>query len=404
MNKDEILKRSVYTGTHLLEGNVAMAEGCIAAGCRFFAGYPITPQSEVPEHMAKRLPEVGGVFMQMEDEIASISAVVGATLTGKKAMSSTSGPGFALMQETLSWANLIEMPLVVANVQRVGPGSGVVSLPTHGDITQIKRGGNGEYEVIAIAPNSCQELFDLSIVAFNLAEIWRVPTFILSDAWLGHMREKVVIPEPEEIKKRIVPRPEYIPAENETEGRPQIYTTANKDFTEFNIPAFPPLGSKHFPYWWISLTHSQISGMITETPSVADNTNMTINYKISKNEAKISIVKRYQLDDAEIAIITYGTPSRSALEAVNECRKEGIKVGLLRLVTVWPIAETAIREVAEKVKQIIVPEMNLGQIAEQIERFAFHTDGQRIPVHRVSHTAILHTPKEIIDKIKEIIQ
>ena len=283
MSEEETyFKRSVLTGTHLLEGNVAMAEGCIAAGCRFFAGYPITPQSEVPEHMAKRLPEVGGVFMQMEDEIASISAVVGATITGKKAMSSTSGPGFALMQETLSWANLIEMPLVVADVQRVGPGSGVVSLPTHGDVTQIKRGGNGEYEVIAIAPASCQELFDFSIIAFNLAEKWRTPTFILSDAWLGHMREKVVIPEPEEIKKLIVPRPEYIPKENETEGRPQIYTIANKDFTEFNIPAFPPLGSKKFPYWWITLTHSQISGMITETPSVADNTNMTINYKISK--------------------------------------------------------------------------------------------------------------------------
>ncbi|MHA1476533.1 MAG: 2-oxoacid:acceptor oxidoreductase subunit alpha, partial [Promethearchaeota archaeon] len=178
MSEDEILKRSVLTGTHLMEGNVALAEGCIAAGCRFFAGYPITPQSEIPEHMAKRLPEVGGVFMQMEDEIASISAVVGATITGKKAMSSTSGPGFSLMQETLSWANLIEMPLVVANVQRVGPGSGVVSLPTHGDITQIKRGGNGEYEVIAIAPASCQELFDFSIIAFNLAEKWRTPTFI----------------------------------------------------------------------------------------------------------------------------------------------------------------------------------------------------------------------------------
>ncbi|MHA1720665.1 MAG: 2-oxoacid:acceptor oxidoreductase subunit alpha [Promethearchaeota archaeon] len=404
MSEDYFFKKSVKTGTYLMEGNVAMAEGCLAAGCKFFAGYPITPQSEVPEHMSKRLPEVGGVFMQMEDEIASISAVVGAAITGKKAMSSTSGPGFALMQETLSWANLIEMPIVVANVQRVGPGSGVVSLPHQGDVTQIKRGGNGEYEVICIAPNSCQELFDLSIEAFNLAEKWRVPTFIMSDAWLGHLREKVVIPEPEEIKKRIVERREYVPKENETPGRPQIYTVANKDFTEFNIPAFPPLGSKDFPFWWISLTHSQISGMITETPSVADNTNMTINYKISKNEEKISIVKRYELDDAEIAIIAYGTPSRSALEAVKSCRKEGIKVGLLRLVTVWPIPETAIKDVAKRVKQIIVPEINLGQIAEQIERFAFHKDGQKIPVHRVSHTAILHNPQEIIAKIKEVSQ
>ncbi|MHA1785884.1 MAG: 2-oxoacid:acceptor oxidoreductase subunit alpha [Candidatus Helarchaeota archaeon] len=390
---EEISEKAVMTGTHLLMGNVAMAEGCIAAGCKFFAGYPITPQNEVPERMAKRLPEVGGVFMQMEDEIGSISAVMGAVLGGWKALSSTSGPGFALMQETLSLAALKEIPVVVANVQRVGPGSGVVSLPHHGDITQIKRGGNGDYEVICVAPNSCQELFDLSIEAFNYAGKWRVPTFIMSDAWLGHTHEKVVIPPIDEIKKRVVPWPKFKPDDKAT----KIFTQANKDFTEFNIPPFPILGTKQFPMWMPSVTHSVKSGFLTEDPEVSDETIKIVNYKIRNNEEKISKVIEYKMDDADIAVVAYGLPSRTAKEAVNRCRADGLKVGMLRLVTVWPTPETAIKKVAETVKAIVIPEINLGQIAEQVERFACN-----IPVVRVTHTSRLHKPEEIISKIKEV--
>ena len=389
---DEFFEKSVMTGTHLLMGNVAMAEGCIAAGCRFFGGYPITPQNEVPERMAKRLPEVGGVFMQMEDEIASISSVMGAVLGGWKALTSTSGPGFALMQETLSLAALKEIPVVAANVQRVGPGSGVVSLPHHGDISQFKRGGNGDYEVIVIAPNSCQELFDLSIDAFNLAGKWRTPTFIMSDAWLGHTHEKVIIPEADVIKKRIEPWPKFGPDE-----KPKNLYTTTKDFKEFNIPPFPILGTKQFPFWMPSVTHSTKSGFLTEDPEVSDETIKIVNLKIKNNEEKISRVIEYQMDDADIAVIAYGLPSRTAKEAVNRCRAEGIKVGMLRLVTVWPTPETALKKVAETVKAIVIPEINMGQIAEQVERFA-----NNIPVVRVTHTARLHKPEEIISKIKEV--
>jgi 2-oxoglutarate ferredoxin oxidoreductase subunit alpha len=400
---EEYFNRSVMTGTHLMEGNIALAEGCIAGGCRVFAGYPITPQSDIPERMAKRLPEVGGVFLQMEDEIASISAAVGATITGAKAMTSTSGPGFSLMQETLSWAALIEMPVVIVNVQRVGPGTGVVSLPTQGDLTQIKRGGNGEYEVICFAPNSCQELFDLSIEAFNMAQQYRVPTYILSDAWLGHMREKVVIPSPEEIRKRVKPKPKFVRDPKASVGRPGIYTTANKEMTEFDIPPFPNLGSIDFPFWWISLTHSQESGMITELPPIADRTNKIISYKISRNEAKISMTEKFLLDDKpDVVIIAYGLPSRSAKEAIKTLRAEGVKVGMLRLITVHPTPETAIKEVCTWAKHIVIPEMNLGQMAEQVERFAYR-DNFRIPVHRLSITTRIHTPEEIVMKVKKVL-
>lgn len=396
MSDDEFFEKSVMTGTHLLMGNAAMAEGCIAGGCRFFAGYPITPQNEVPERMSRRLPEVGGVFMQMEDEIASISAVMGAVLGGWKAMSSTSGPGFALMQETLSLAALKEIPVVVANVQRVGPGSGVVSLPHHGDISQFKRGGNGDYEVICVAPNSCQELFDLSIEAFNYAGKWRVPTFIMSDAWLGHTHEKCTIPSPDEIKKRIIPWPKY-----KLDEKPKTIFTTTKDFNEFNIPPFPRLGSPQFPWWMPSVTHSTKSGFLTEDPETSDETVKIVNLKITKNEEKISKTKEFKLDDADIAVVAYGLPSRTAREAINRCRKEGIKVGMLRMVTVWPTPETALKKLAESVKAIVIPEINMGQIAEQVERFACR-DGERIPVVRVTHTSRLHKPEEIISKIKEV--
>lgn len=393
-NEDYFFEKSVMTGTHLMMGNDALVEGCLAGGCRFFAGYPITPQNEVPERMSLRLPEVGGIFLQMEDEIASISAVIGATMTGWKSMTSTSGPGFSLMQESMSLIALEELPIVVAEIQRVGPGAGVVSLPTHGDVTQFKRGGNGDYEIITVAPNSAQELFDLSIEAFNLAETWRNPVIIASDAWLGHIHEKVVIPSPDEIKKRIIPRKKYQPDET----LKNIYTKANKDYTEFDIPPLPSLGTKQFPWWMPTVTHT-ITGIVTEEPDIADVTVKTLNYKISKNEDKISMTEGFFLDDCDILVISYGITSRTALEAVNMVRAEGIKAGMLRLITVWPIPATKIKEALQSVKTIVMPEMNMGQITGEIERIS-HLQG--IKVNLIPVTTRLHEPNEIISKIKEV--
>lgn len=394
---DEYYENAVLTGTHLLMGNYAMAEGCLAAGARFFAGYPITPQSECAERMSERLPQCGGVFMQMEDEIASIAAVIGATMTGRRALTATSGPGFALMQECMSWAALLEIPIVVGNVQRVGPGSGIVTLPHHGDVTQARRGGNGDYEIIMVAPSTCQELFDLSFEAFNLADEWRVPTVIMSDALLGHIHEKVVIPSADEMRKRLRLR-KYTPDER----LKFAFTQADKALENFEITPLPIIGTKYFPWWIASTTHSTKSGLLTENAKQAFETIQIKSYKILKNEDKIAMVEKFNLDDADVAFMAYGIPSRTAMEAMNICRKEGLKVGFFRMKTVWPIPVTELKVLMEQVKAIIFPEINLGQIAGEIERYAC-VDGKKIPVHLIPHTSGLHTPSQLVSKVKEVL-
>lgn len=371
-----------------------MVEGCLAAGCRFFSGYPVTPQNEVPERMSKRLPEVGGVYLQMEDEIASVNAALGAIMGGVRAMTSTSGVGFSLMQETISLAALEEIPLVVGEVQRVGPGSGVVSLPTHGDVTQFKRGGNGDYEIIAVAPNSAQELFDLSIDAFNLAAKWRNPAIIMSDAWLGHNHEKVIIPPADEIKKRIIPGKRYAPGDK----LKHIFTISKEPWDEFDIPPLPLMGTPQFPGWIPTVTHT-ITGLATEDPEVADRIVKTVNYKISKNEEKITMTEEHYMDDCDILVVSYGLTSRTALEAVEKVRKEGIKVGSLRLKTIWPTPIKALTKASQSCKKIVMPEMNLGQIALEVERISLK---EGVPVHLIPITTRLHTPDEIISVIKEV--
>ena len=390
-----LIQKSVMTGTYLMSGNTALVEGSIAAGCRFFGGYPVTPQNEVPERMSMRLPQVGGVYLQMEDEIASISAVLGAIFGGKKAMTSTSGVGFSLMQETMSLCALEEVPIVVGEVQRVGPGSGVVSLPTHGDVSQFRRGGNGDYETIVVAPNSSQELFDLSIDAFNLAETWRNPAVIMSDAFLGHNHEKVIIPPADEIKKRIVPRKRYNPGDK----LKHIFTIAKEPFEEFDIPPLPLMGTPQFPGWIPTVTHT-VTGLATEDPVLADRIVKTVNYKISKNEAKISMVEEHYMDDCDICVISYGLTSRTALEAVETVRAEGMKVGALRLKTVWPTPITALKKASQSCKAIVMPEMNMGQIAGEVERVSLK---EGVHVHVIPVTTRLHEPGEIISKIKEVI-
>ena len=391
----------VPAGSYVWMGNTAMVEGALAAGCRFFAGYPITPQNEVPERMSKRLPQVGGRFIQMEDEIGSISAVVGASVGGLKAMTSTSGPGFSLMQETMSWAASIEIPIVVGEVQRTGPGAGIVSLPHHSDIIQAKYGGNGEYQVIAYAPSSNQELFDLTIEAFNAAETWRTPAIIFSDSWLGHIHEEVKVPPLDELKKRSVPRKlETFDAEGKPLPRQKYmpFTMQNRKTGEYEITIPPNITTDYFPDWMPAITHSPQS-IATEDQRVSENMVNWINNKIIENEEKIVKIEEYFTDDADVVFICYGLPFRTALRSVKMAREEGIKAGLFRLVTVWPFARKAVAELSQKVKKIIVPEINLGQILVWVE--AAVEDGTTVvPAPAISR---LHEPKELLDKIKEVL-
>ncbi|MFX0135305.1 MAG: transketolase C-terminal domain-containing protein [Candidatus Hodarchaeota archaeon] len=382
-------------GKTVFMGNEAMAEGALAAGCRFFAGYPITPQNDVPQRMSERLPQLGGRFIQMEDEIGSIAAVIGASFAGLKAMTSTSGPGFSLMQECMSWAACVEVPLVVCDVQRTGPGSGIVSLPHHSDILQAHYGGNGEYQVIAYAPSNAQELFDFTIDAFNDSETWRVPAIVFSDSWLGHIFEEVVIPTPEELKERIVERKSY-------QGDLKDYLPFSyKKGDEFIIPEPPKLGEDNFPDWLPSVSHGPNS-MATEDTKVSFKMVEALNDKILKNENKIVKTKSIHMEDAEIAVIAYGLPSRPALRAITQAREEGIKVGLLRLLTVWPFPCKTIEELSKKVNKILLIEINWGQLLPYVKA---NTDCEAgAEVSFLSEISKLHEPAQILKKIKELAQ
>lgn len=382
-------KRFLEPGKHLMMGNEAMSEGAIAAGLKYFGGYPITPSTEVIEHLAKRLPEVGGCCMQMEDELASINSVIGASLVGTKAMTATSGPGLSLMSETISMAANLEVPFVFCDVQRNGPGTGYVTEPHHNDIGFVRFSGNGEFQVIALAPMTCQELFDLTITAFNFAEKFRCPVFILSDAYLGHLHEVVNIPPKDKILERVVER--ELP--EDTSGR--MFSYQDNVSGEYIIPKPPQMGTDYCPGLFIHQPHGP-DGL--PTPKPMDFIKMLLD-KIKANKDEICLTDTYQLDDAEILIISYGLPVRSSYRAVDMARKEGIKVGILRLITVWPLPEDQIKETVEGKKAIIVPELNYtGYIAEQVERF---TDLAQ-PVIRIPNVCEFHHPDEILKTIKEV--
>ncbi|NVM28677.1 MAG: 2-oxoacid:acceptor oxidoreductase subunit alpha [Candidatus Helarchaeota archaeon] len=387
-------------GKEIIMGNAAFVEGTLAAGCRFFAGYPITPQNEIPERMSWRMPQEGGVMMQMEDELASIAAVIGASAAGTKACTSTSGPGFSLMQECVSWAAAIELPLVISDVQRTGPGSGIVSLPHHSDVMQAHYGGNGDYILPTYAPNSCQELFDFAIEAFNTSEIYRVPVVVLSDPWLGHLYEVLEYPTPEKLKEWVIPR--KLP-----EGDPQSwipFTRKDKKTGEFIITPVFQLGTKYMPWWVPSVSHNPmglpIEGdtmMQDEVPSYA--MVEAVNDKILKNEEKLVQTEEYKTDDADVVIVCYGLPARAAKRAVIDLREEGVKVGLLRFKTLWPFPAKKMTEIAQAVKKFVVPELNWGQLFIEIERYAAKEGAKAWLLKQIS---ILHEPKEIVDKVKEV--
>ena len=381
-------KRFLPEGKHLMMGNIAMSEGAIAAGLKFFGGYPITPSTEVIEHLSVRLPQIGGVCMQMEDEIASINSVIGASLVGAKAMTATSGPGLCLMTETISMAANLEIPFVFCDVQRNGPGTGYVTEPHHNDIGLMRFAGNGEFQVITLAPMSCQELYDLTITAFNFAETYRCPVFIMSDAYLGHLHEVVNIPTQEEVLKRVIER--ELP--NDFTKK---FSYKDENLGKYVIPKPPAMGTDYCPGMFLSQPHNY-EGL--PTPKPLKFIEMMID-KITSNIDKISLTESYKLDDAEIIIIAYGLPVRTSYRAVDLARKEGIKVGIFRLITIWPFPDEKVQEVVKDAKAVIVPEVNyMGVIAEQVERVT----KLNTPVIRIPNACEIHHPHDILKVIKEV--
>ncbi len=336
---------------HYYSGNEAVAEGAIAAGCRFYAGYPITPSSELMERMAARLKEAGGVFIQMEDEIASISAVIGASWAGAKAMTATSGPGFSLMQEAIGYGAFTETPCVIVDVQRAGPCTGQATRVGGGDIMQAKWGSHGDSQVIALSPWSVQEMYDLTIRAFNLSERYRVPTFVMAEEATGHLRETVRTPAQVEVWNRKKRKGAAPFGTDEEDGVPPM-------------PAFGEgerlavTGSTHDPFGFRKTDQGEAHARLVER----------INRKIISNRQKIVETESYFLDDADTVVIAYGFTARTSLYAVKRLRKEGLRIGLLRLKTLWPFPEEAVREGAARARKVFVPEMNRGQVAGEARK------------------------------------
>jgi 2-oxoglutarate ferredoxin oxidoreductase subunit alpha len=372
----------ILTGRHFMLGNYAVVEGALAAGCDFFAGYPITPANEISERMAARMPEVGGRFLQGEDELCSIYAVTGASLAGAKAMTATASAGFNYMQEGIGYAVASEIPCVIVDVQRCRGEN----YATQSDVMQMRWGASGDYEMIVLAPSSVQELFDLTIKAFNLAEQYRTPVIVMSETTIALMRENLVIPDEESIEivdraKPMVPPGDFVPFKADPAGAPPL----------------PDLGTGYRILH--SLNPHDLYGGISWDPDVFEAMYDRIIGKITRNRDKIVETEGYFLDDAEIVLVAYGSETRPALDATEKARREGIKAGLLRLVTVWPVPEKEIREVAENASVILVVEMNIGKYAGEVERASCGC----CRVARVTkNRGEIHTSGEILAAIKEV--
>jgi len=370
----------------LLQGNEAVAEGALRAGCRFFAGYPITPATEISEVLSVRLPQIDGTFIQMEDEIASLGAVIGASLAGVKSMTATSGPGFSLMQENLGLAIIAEVPCVIVNVMRGGPSTGLPTFPAQGDVMQARWGTHGDHPIIVLSASTVRECYDMTIRAFNLSEKFRTPVILLIDEVVGHMREKMVVDdeEPIEIFNRVKPTmpPEwYIPYEDTPSG---VSPMAN--FGE------------GYRYHVTGLTHD-VRGFPTSRPDEIGPFILRLHRKISSHFSEIQVAEFFQTDDAEITLIAYGCVARSAKRAVIEARERGLKVGLLKLATLWPFMRSAVEKVLQSSKILIVPEMNMGQISREVKRVNRGT-ARVVTLNKVDGTII--TPMEILNRIAEV--
>jgi 2-oxoglutarate ferredoxin oxidoreductase subunit alpha len=370
----------------MMQGNVAVAEGAVDAGCRFYAGYPITPSSEIAEHLSKRLPELGGKFIQMEDEIAAMGAIIGASLAGAKSLTATSGPGFSLKQENIGYACLTEVPVVIVNVMRGGPSTGLPTLPSQSDVMQARWGTHGDHPIIALTPATVREAYDMTIQAFNMSEKYRVPVILLLDEIVGHVHEKVVLPDVSQLK--IVNR-------KKPDCPPEQYLPYKAD--ESLIPAMASFG-EGYRFHVTGLVHDE-TGFPTNHAGKIDDMLRRLNSKLDKYLDEILQWEEKETDDAEIGIVTYGSSARSSRQAQKMAREQGIKVGMIRLQTLWPFPTKRIYEFGQQVKHIIVPELNLGQIAHEVE----HAVKSGAQVHRVNRINgdPLH-PEEIFNKIKEI--
>ncbi|MGI6574981.1 MAG: 2-oxoacid:acceptor oxidoreductase subunit alpha [bacterium] len=372
-----------------MQGNEAVVEAAIFSGVRFFAGYPITPASEIAELMAARLPEVDGTFLQMEDEIASMGAVAGASMAGCKAMTASSGPGFSLKQENIGFASMAELPCVIVDVQRVGPASGLATVASQGDVMQARWGTHGDHSIVVLSPSTVSEAYELTIKAVNISEKLRTPVILLSDAVVGHLREKIVLPDPDEVE--IVNR--KITTKSPAEYKP---FAADED----GIPAFAPRG-EGYRYHMNSNVHSEDGYPADSDPEVARRLLLRLDQKVKRHINEITFFETYQLDDAEIALVAFGCTARSAWETVNMARQQGIKAGLLQLKTLWPFPAHIVKELGERVKAIVVPEMNFGQIVGEVERAVRKSNTEVYPFNRVDGCMI--TPQQILNVITETV-
>jgi 2-oxoglutarate ferredoxin oxidoreductase subunit alpha len=377
-------------GKHFMHGDQACAEGAIAAGCRFFAGYPITPSTEIAEHLARRLPEVNGVFIQMEDELGSLAAVLGASAAGPRAMTATSGPGFSLMMENLGLGVMLELPCVIVDVQRGSPSTGLPTMVGQSDVMQARFGSHGDYEIVAYAPWSPQETFDLTVHSFNVANRYRVPVLVMSDEVIGHMIERVVIPPEDQIPHWERKRPPHPP-----NGRFDPFLAEDADL----VPPIAHAGEGYRVHF-TGLTHDE-HGYPDMSAETHQRLVTRLVEKIRRNADQIIRTDGYYLDDARIVVIAYGCAARSAHRAVWEARQKGIPAGLLRLVSLWPFPEQIVKELAGRADTFIVAEMNLGQMIREVQRHVrqpvrgvFHAGGALIPpepiVNAICEEAVTH--------------
>ena len=366
-------------------GNEAITEGALAAGARFYAGYPITPSSEIAELSSVRLPQLGGIFVQMEDEIGSIAAVIGASAAGVKSYTATSGPGFSLMQENLGVAVMGEIPCVIINVQRSGPSTGLATKPAQGDVMQARWGTHGDHGIIALSPSSVQECYDLTILAFNLAERYRTPVILLADEIVGHMREAYSPAPPEEIINRKKPS-----------CPPGDYKPYGFSGEEDEIAPLAPFGSAYITR--INGSGHDESGSACGRPDNAAKFIRHYTDKFLKNQKDIVETRAFEMEDAEYAIITFGCSVRSGKAALKLARQKGIKAGLLQLVTIWPFAAEQVAEICSRAKGVVVPEMNLGQIQGEVRKLC----PGNIPLFGVNRLdSLMITPYEILAKLEE---
>ncbi len=385
----ERIQRILGKKIQFIEGDLACAYGALLAGCRYFAGYPITPATETAEIMARLMPSVGGCTIQMEDEIASISAIIGASWTGAKAMTTTSGPGFSLMQENIGYACMTETPCVIVNVQRSGPSTGQPTEGAQGDMMQARWGTHGDHEIIALCPNSVQECMELTLEAFNLSEYYRNPVILLTDGEVGHMREQITIPDFKNIeiierKPPTVSKEDYVPFKSD----------------KTKIPPMAVFGTGYHTYV-TGLTHKQNGLPATDDQPIHHTLVKRLSEKISDDRKKLMKVEKKYLKKAKIGMISFGITSRATLHATKTLNRKGIKTNYLRLITIWPFPQSEITELAKQVDIIYVPELNLGQIYHEVLEFAY---GKCKVISIPKTGGEIHSPQEIVEAVTKSVK